>query len=93
MAETVGKITCPTCDQEAEVREEARGKKCLYIHCKGCGTLQPRLAGGQKYMREKAVLFDAPEPETKPEPEHKPEPYLPKPEKSAWDKFWSDDDD
>lgn len=56
--EILGHITCPHCgNKKASVHQNAgRNSKALYYRCypddsDQCGTIQPSLAGGQKFIR------------------------------------------
>jgi len=70
MNPVIGQISCPMCDAVgrdtiATVHREKRGKHALYFRCCECGTLQPRLEGGQEAMKQllKPVVPGAPNPE------------------------------
>ncbi|HET8882625.1 MAG TPA: hypothetical protein VFM56_10665 [Solimonas sp.] len=85
----VGRIRCPICDGDAEVRRykgSDRGK--LYWAC-GCGQIRPALAVGQAYIERNMRALDVPPPEpandppaAPPKPETKPAPAAAR--KSSW---------
>lgn len=55
MNPVIGHLDCPLCTAmgrktTATVHQERRAKRALYMRCEQCGTLQPRLPGGQAAM-------------------------------------------
>lgn len=57
MNPVIGNIDCPLCaavgrQTVATVHQERRAKRALYWRCDSCGTLQPRLSGGQAAMQQ-----------------------------------------
>ncbi|GLX80883.1 hypothetical protein [Thalassotalea eurytherma] len=53
--ETIGTITCPFCNDEAEVRKDKKNK--LY-YVGAAGMVKPNMPSGQDYMQKHTAFFN-----------------------------------
>lgn len=58
MNETLGKIECPMCGEEADLRRCSKGAKTWYWVCR-CGKITPNCAPGQAWIMERGSIFGA----------------------------------
>jgi hypothetical protein len=89
--EIVGKITCPFCESDADVKQNVKQK--YYFNCKSCGIANLHGKGFQAFIEREAVIFGVtPEPEPLPSVAANDEQFeQEKPKRSAWGAFWSDE--
>ena len=55
--ETIGTVSCAWCDEQADVRKSAKGRRKLYVMCPHCGQQWLNLAGGQDVILSRASMY------------------------------------
>ncbi len=56
--ETIGRVTCPMCGGDGQVRRYKTGRRLLYYVC-GCGIIRPNTQKGQDWLLENAEIWGA----------------------------------